>query len=63
MIKEARGFGATIEEAKENAVINLGASELDDIQYDIISMPKKKAFEFTSHTTGPFSPYKRSTPQ
>lgn len=42
MIKEARGFGATIEEAKENAVINLGASELDDIQYDIISMPKKK---------------------
>ena len=42
MIKEARGFGATIEEAKENAVKNLNASELDDIQFELISMPKKK---------------------
>ncbi len=42
MIKEARGFGATLEEAKENAVKELNASELDDIQFEVISMPKKK---------------------
>lgn len=42
MIKEAKGFGATIDEAKENAIKNLGASELDDIQFEVIAMPKKK---------------------
>ena len=42
MIKEARGFGSTIDEAKENAILNLNASEDDDIQFEIISMPKKK---------------------
>lgn len=42
MIKEAKGYGATIDEAKENAIANLGASELDDIQFEIITMPKKK---------------------
>lgn len=42
MIKEANGFGATIDEAKENAIKNLGASELDDIQFEVVSMPKKK---------------------
>ena len=42
MIKEARGFGATIDEAKENAIANLGASELEDIQFEVIAMPKKK---------------------
>ena len=42
MIKEARGFGATIEEAKENAVKELGASEFEDIQFELINMPKKK---------------------
>ena len=42
MIKEANGFGATIDEAKENAIKNLGASELDDIQFEVVAMPKKK---------------------
>ncbi len=42
MIKEARGFGSTIDEAKENAILNLNASEDDDIQFEIIAMPKKK---------------------
>lgn len=42
MIKEARGFGATIEEARENAVRELNASEFDDIQFDVVVMPKKK---------------------
>lgn len=42
MIKEAKGFGSTVDEAKENAIKNLGASDFDDIQFDIISMPKKK---------------------
>ncbi len=42
MIKEAKGFGATIDEAKENAIKNLGASDFDDIQFDVIAMPKKK---------------------
>ncbi len=42
MIKEARGFGATVEEAKENAIKELNASEFDDIQFEVISLPKKK---------------------
>ena len=42
MIKEAVGFGATIDEAKENALRNLGASDFDDVQYEVVSMPKKK---------------------
>lgn len=42
MIKEARGFGATVEEAQENALNELKASEMDDVQFEIISMPKKK---------------------
>lgn len=42
MIKEANGFGATVDEAKENAIKNLGASDFDDIQFDVITMPKKK---------------------
>lgn len=42
MIKEANGFGATVDEAKENAIKNLGASDFDDIQFDIIALPKKK---------------------
>ncbi len=42
MIKEAVGFGATIDEAKENAIKNLGAGELDDVQFDVVAFPKKK---------------------
>ena len=42
MIKEARGFGLTVDEARENAVNNLNVSELEDIQFDIITLPKKK---------------------
>ncbi len=42
MIKEAIGTGNTIDEAKEAALIELSAGETDDIQFDIISFPKKK---------------------
>lgn len=42
MIKEAIGFGSTMEEAKENAILKLGASEFDDVQFEVIAMPKKK---------------------
>ena len=42
MVKEAIGYGATIEEAKEDAISKLNASELDDIQFDVLAMPKKK---------------------
>ena len=42
MIKEAIGTGNTIDEAKEAALLELCASETDDIQFDIISFPKKK---------------------
>lgn len=42
MIKEAIGFGNTVDEAKEDAISRLGADIDDDIQIDIISMPKKK---------------------
>ena len=42
MIKEARGFGNTIDEAKEKAIAELNASEEADIQFEVISTPKKK---------------------
>lgn len=42
MIKEATGYGSTLEEAKENAIAQLNASELDEIKIEVISMPKKK---------------------
>ena len=42
MIKEAMGFGNTIDEAKEDAIAKLNVSELDDIQIDLVAMPKKK---------------------
>lgn len=42
MIKEARGFGATVEEAKENAIKNLNASDFDDVQFEVITIAKKK---------------------
>ncbi len=44
MIKEAIGFGDTIDEAKEDAVLKLGAAEDADIQYEVIAAPKKKTF-------------------
>lgn len=42
MIKEARGTGATVEEALENAIVALGAGDNEDIQHEIITLPKKK---------------------
>lgn len=42
MIKEAMGFGETIDEAKENAIKELNASDFDDVQFEVIAMPKKK---------------------
>ena len=42
MIKEAIGFGDTIEEALEQAKAALNARAEDDIQFDVISTPKKK---------------------
>lgn len=42
MIKEARGFGNTINEAQENALANLGAKPEDDVQFETVSMYKKK---------------------
>lgn len=42
MIKEARGFGSTIDEAKERAIADLNMSEDADIQFQVISTPKKK---------------------
>lgn len=42
MIKEAIGFGNTIEEALEQAKVALNAKAEDDIKFDVISTPKKK---------------------
>ena len=42
MILEARGFGATIAEAKEKAIADLNAAEDADIQFEVIATPKKK---------------------
>ena len=42
MIKEAIGFGSTVDEAKEDAILKLGAKIEEDVQIEIISLPKKK---------------------
>ena len=42
MIKEAIGFGSTVDEAKEDAILRLGAKIEEDVQFEIISLPKKK---------------------
>ncbi|MBR6532846.1 MAG: KH domain-containing protein [Clostridia bacterium] len=42
MIKEAIGYGATIEEAKENAVLKLNVKEDADIEFDVLAFPQKK---------------------
>ncbi len=42
MIKEAIGFGATLDEAKEDAILKLGAKIEEDVQIEVISLPKKK---------------------
>ncbi len=42
MIKEAIGFGATVDEAKEDAILKLGAKIEEDVQIEIITLPKKK---------------------
>ncbi len=44
MIKEAIGFGPTVDEAKEDAMAKLGATELDDVQFEVIAINKKKIF-------------------
>ena len=42
MIKEAIGYGETIEDAKEAALLALGTGIDDDVQFDVIAMPKAK---------------------
>lgn len=42
MIKEAIGFGSTLDEAKEDAILKLGAKLEEDVQIEVISLPKKK---------------------
>lgn len=42
MIKEAIGYGETIEQAKEDAVLKLNAGDDADIQFDVVAFPKKK---------------------
>ncbi|MBO4693919.1 MAG: Jag N-terminal domain-containing protein [Clostridia bacterium] len=42
MIKEAVGTGNTVDEAKESALLSLGADAEADVQIEIIEMPKKK---------------------
>ncbi len=43
MIKEAHGFGTTIDEAREDAILKLAAPESADVQFEVIATPKKKA--------------------
>ena len=42
MIKEAIGTGLTIDEAREDAALKLGAAVDADVQFEVITFPKKK---------------------
>lgn len=44
MIKEAKGIGSTVEEAKDKALAALGAGANEDVQIEVLSRPKKKLF-------------------
>lgn len=44
MIKEAIGIGKTVDEARENASVQLNAPFEADVQFTVVEMPKKKAF-------------------
>lgn len=44
MVKEAMGTGATIEDARADALKNLSAPENVEIQYDVITYPEEKKF-------------------
>ena len=48
MIKEAIGFGNTVDEAKEDAISRLGAHIDEDIQIDIISCLKRRFWVFSA---------------
>ena len=37
LIKEAMGFGETIDEAKENAIKELNASDFDDVETRLVN--------------------------
>ncbi len=42
MIREATGYGDTVNEARENAIAALGADIEDEVQFEILETPKKK---------------------
>ncbi len=44
MIKEAVGTGTSIDEAKENALLKLGAKPEDDVSIEVLETYKKKSF-------------------
>ena len=44
MLKEAIGTGSTIDEAKENAILKLGARPEDDVKIEVLANAKKKSF-------------------
>ena len=44
MIKEAIGTGETVEEAKESALLLLGADISTEIDFEVLETPKKKTF-------------------
>ena len=70
MIKEAIGFGATVDEAKEDAILKLGAKIEEDVQIEIISLPKKKVLgifggaqaEVKAYVERPDKPAKKNKP-
>lgn len=44
MLKEAIGVGSSLEAAKEDAIAQLNARDDDDIQFEVLEQPHKKAF-------------------
>jgi spoIIIJ-associated protein len=44
LIREAIGIGKTVDEARENAATQLSAPFEADVKFEVVEMPKKKAF-------------------
>ena len=72
IIKEATGFGATVEEAKEKALQSLNASDTEEVQIEVVSIAKKKVLglfggsqaEVHAYVEGPDpAPAKKSAPK
>ena len=71
IIKEATGYGSTVDAAREDAAAKLNAGLDEDVQFEVIAFPKKKVLglfgggeaQVRAYVEGPDVPVKKERPQ